>query len=143
MIKNLKLKIKNYRLILTSATGKQWKQSMARRYSHYENIVIVCGHYEGVDARITEVFPEMEEVSIGKYVLTGGELPAMVMVDSIVRLIPGVLKKPEAVLLEPYGPKIQSPISNLQYTRPYDFRGFQVPEVLLSGDPKKIKEEGF
>ena len=104
------LRITNYELrtILLSPRGKVWKQSLAQEYSKLDHLILVCGHYEGVDERIKEFIDE--EISIGDFVLTGGELPAMVMVDSIVRLIPGVLEKPEATEFESF-----SEISNIKY----------------------------
>lgn len=124
------------RIILTSARGKRFEQKDAKRLAKEENIIIICGHYEGFDERISDLVDE--EISIGDYVLTGGEIPAMVMVDSISRLLPGVLGKDESSQIESFSEegKIEFP----QYTRPEEYLGKKVPEILLSGDPKKIKE---
>lgn len=124
--------------ILTSASGKLYKQKRAQKLSKLEHIIIVCGHYEGVDQRFIDKYID-EEISIGDYVLTGGEIPAMVITDSIVRLIPGVLEKPEATLNESFS---NSPLTleHPQYTRPEKFEGEQVPEILLSGNHAEIKK---
>lgn len=127
---------KKPRIILTSARGERFTQKDAQRLAKEENIIIICGHYEGFDERISDLVDE--EISIGDYVLTGGEIPAMVMIDSISRLLPGVLGKDESSQIESFSEegKIEFP----QYTRPEEYLGKKVPEVLLSGDPKKIKE---
>lgn len=122
--------------ILTSASGKPYKQKKALELSKLDHLVIICGHYEGVDQRFIENHVD-EEISIGDYVLTGGEIPAMVIVDSITRLIPGVLEKPEAVVNESFTEDL---LEGPQYTRPDEFEGKKVPEILLSGDHKKIME---
>lgn len=122
------------RTILTSASGKPYNQKKARELSKLKHIIIVCGHYEGVDQRFIDKYVD-EEVSIGDFVLTGGEIPAMAIVDSITRLIPGVLKKPEATTNESFTENL---LEGPQYTRPEEFEGVKVPEVLLSGDHKKI-----
>jgi tRNA (guanine37-N1)-methyltransferase len=140
---NSKLKTK---VILLTPQGKVFNQSMAKRLSQLEHLIFICGHYEGIDERVRQHLVD-EEISIGDYVLTGGELPAMVIVDSVVRLLPGVLEKPEATQFESFS-LLPSPSSHLpsgllegpQYTRPVDFKGWKVPEILLSGDHKKISE---
>ena len=138
-IENLKLKI-----ILMSASGTPYNQKGARDFSKLDHLIIVCGHYEGVDQRFIDKYVD-EEISIGDYVLTGGEIPAMVIVDSITRLIPGVLEKPEAIEDESFS-IFHHPSSSFQllehpqYTRPEEFEGQKVPEVLLSGNHKKIEQ---
>jgi tRNA (guanine37-N1)-methyltransferase len=133
------------KIILLTPRGKVFNQEIARKLSKLDHIIFICGHYEGVDERVREHLVD-EEVSIGDYILTGGELPAMVVIDTIVRLIPGVLEKQEAIKLESFSKlKIEnSKIKNLleypQYTRPANFKGWKVPGVLLSGDHKKIAE---
>lgn len=124
------------RIILLSARGKRLTQKDVRRLSKEKNMMLICGHYEGFDERISELVDE--EISIGDYVLSGGEIPAMVLIDSISRLIPGVLGKDESSVVESFsqGKNIEHP----QYTRPAEYKGKKVPEVLLLGDPKKIKE---
>jgi len=135
------LKIKNSRLggekvILLSPQGKMFNQAKARELSKLEHLILLAGHYEGFDERIHEHLVD-EELSIGNYVLTGGELPAMVIVDTLTRLLPGVLEE-EARENESFtnGEGLDYPV----YTRPPDFSGWKVPEVLLSGDHKKITE---
>ncbi|MBU2566404.1 tRNA (guanosine(37)-N1)-methyltransferase TrmD [Patescibacteria group bacterium] len=125
------------RIILTSAKGKIFTQKDAVRLSEYDHLVFICGRYEGVDERVAKNFVD-EEFAIGKYVLTGGELPALVMSDSIARLRPGVLGKEESLDEESWskGNNREYP----QYSRPEDFMGLKVPEVLLSGDHKKIAQ---
>lgn len=122
--------------ILMSASGKPFKQDQAQKLSQLEELIIVCGHYEGVDQRFIDKYVD-EEISIGDYVLTGGELPAMVVMDTIIRLIPGVLKKEEAVKEESFSENL---LEYPQYTRPEEFEGMKVPEVLLSGNHQEIKK---
>lgn len=121
-------------VILTSASGKPYNQSIARKLSKLDHIIIICGHYEGVDQRFIDKYV-WEEISIGDYVLTGGEIPAMVIADSVVRLIPGVLEKPEAIINESFSEGL---LEYPQYTRPEEFEGEKVPEVLLSGNHAEI-----
>jgi tRNA (guanine37-N1)-methyltransferase len=132
------------RVIMMSAGGKKFNQAKAEELAKLENIVILAGHYEGFDQRIGDYMVD-EEISIGEYVLTGGELPAMVIVDAISRLLPGVLGKDSSSHDESWseveidGKKIRTE-EYPQYTRPQEFMGYKVPEVLISGDPKKIKD---
>lgn len=135
-LKSLRLHLKGVSVVLTSASGIPYKQEKAREFSKLDHLIIVCGHYEGVDQRFIDKYVN-EEISIGDYVLTGGEIPAMVIVDSVVRLIKGVLKKPEATINESFSENL---LEGPQYTRPEEFEGIKVPEVLLSGDHKKIAE---
>jgi tRNA (guanine37-N1)-methyltransferase len=135
---------KKTKVILTSARGKRFTQAKAEEWSKLEKLVIICGHYEGVDQRVADFMVD-EEISIGDYVLTGGELPAMIMIDAVTRLLPGVLGKDRSSQIESFsekeiGGKKVRPIEFPQYTRPQEYEGMTVPEVLLSGDPKKIKE---
>jgi len=129
-IKNLKFKIKK-RVILFSTRGKKFTQKDAKRLSRYDQIILICGRYEGVDERVAKYIAD-EEISIGDYVLTGGEIPAMIVVDAVSRLIPGVLGKHES--LEEI--KGSYPV----YTRPEKFGKWSVPKVLLSGNHKKIDQ---
>lgn len=130
-------RISQSRTLLFSAKGKRYTQADARRLAKCENVVLICGRYEGVDDRVAKHLAD-EEISIGDYVLTGGEIPAMVVVDSVTRLIPGVLGNIESVKCESFSKKgyIEYP----QYTKPAEFRGWKVPKVLLSGNHKKIEE---
>jgi len=119
--------------ILLDPQGTPYKQSMARQLSAYQHIILICGHYEAFDERIRTLVDE--EISIGDYILTGGEIPAMVIVDSVVRLIPGVLKQKEATIDESFStPLLEYP----QYTKPQTYKRHSVPAVLLSGNHKKI-----
>jgi len=121
-------------VIYLSPQGKVFSQALANDLSKKEHIILLCGHYEGVDERVIEEIVDME-VSIGDYVLTGGEIPAMVLCDSVCRLIPGVLSSEEAFSNEShYDGLLEYP----QYTRPPEFMGRSVPEVLLSGHHKNI-----
>jgi tRNA (guanine37-N1)-methyltransferase len=125
------------RTILFSAKGKPYTQADARRLAEYDQIIMICGRYEGIDERVAEHIAD-EELSVGNFVLTGGEIPAMIVVDTVSRLIPGVLGKEESLVEESFsdGDYLEYP----QYTRPEEFRGWKVPEVLLSGDHEKIRE---
>src|SRR4051812_45407676 len=129
------LKKKNSKVILLSPQGKTFNDKTALRLSREEHLILVCGHYEGIDERAASLFDE--EISVGDYVLTGGELPAMLVADAVARLVPGVLKKEDAAVSESFaGGLLDFP----QYTRPRVWRGREVPEVLFSGDHKKIAE---
>lgn len=124
----------NSRVIYLSPQGKTLDQRLVKELAGEDHLVLLCGHYEGLDNRIIENYID-EEISLGDFVLTGGELPAMVLVDSIVRLLPGVLRSEESYENDShYNGLLESP----QYTRPRVFKGHSVPEVLLSGDHKKI-----
>ena len=122
-------------VILASASGTPYKQAKAQELSKLDHLILVCGHYEGVDQRFIDKYVDAE-ISIGDYILTGGELPAMVIIDSITRLIPGVLEKPEAVLKESFSDS--SLLEHPQFTRPEEFEGIKVPEVLVSGNHEKV-----
>jgi tRNA (guanine37-N1)-methyltransferase len=133
------LKTQNTKVLLTSPQGKQFSQPMAKDLSQEEHLIIVCGHYEGYDERIVEHLADME-ISIGDYVLTGGELPAMIITETVARLVPGVLVKPEAAQFESFETVDgQTLLETPHYTRPVEFNGWRVPEILLSGDHKKIE----
>jgi tRNA (guanine37-N1)-methyltransferase len=132
---NAKPGTKNSKIILTEAGGAKFTQDRAYGYSKLERLVIICGHYEGVDHRVNEYLID-ESVSIGDYVLTGGEIPAMVITDSVTRLIPGVIK-PESLKEESFTlPSTEYP----QYTRPEDYNGWRVPKILLSGNHAEIEK---
>ncbi|HQI80411.1 MAG TPA: tRNA (guanosine(37)-N1)-methyltransferase TrmD [Deltaproteobacteria bacterium] len=123
------------RVVLTTPRGSLFTQNDALRLSREEVLTFICGHYEGVDERVSELLVD-EELSIGDYVLTGGELPAMVMADAVVRLIPDVLGKDS---LHTGDSHYEGLLEHPQYTRPREFRGMSVPEVLLSGDHARIQ----
>lgn len=128
----------NLKIILTSPKGKVFNQKKAEEFSKLKHLVIIAGHYEDVDARVLNYVDE--EVSMGDFILTGGEIPAAAITDSIVRLISGVLKKNEATKSESFNIGGKKILEYPQYTRPEEFMGKKVPEVLLSGDPKKIEK---
>jgi tRNA (guanine37-N1)-methyltransferase len=121
-------------IIYMSPDGEMLNQKIANKLSLLQNIIILCGHYKGIDERIRQHFIT-KEISIGNYVLSGGELPAAVLVDSVVRLIPGVLNDETSALFDSFQDNLIAPPT---YTRPADFRGMKVPDVLLSGNPAEI-----
>lgn len=137
-LSSLKSKVRGQRekVILLTPSGKLFNQKMAQDLSQYSHLLLICGHYEGVDERVKKLVDE--EISIGEYVLTGGELPAMVLVDAVVRLIPGVLGKEESLKEESFSQSgfLEYP----QYTRPEIYKGMRVPKILLSGNHSKIRK---
>jgi len=138
LFKSIKaLKKKNAKVILFTPRGKKFDQKMAYKFARAKHLIFICGRYEGVDERVAQHLVD-EEVSIGDYDLMGGELPAMVVIETVARLIPGVLGKPQ--LLKERITKDKGFIEYEQYTRPEVFKKWRVPDVLLSGDHKKIEE---
>jgi len=125
---------KGCKVILLTPRGKKFDQKTARRISGLKRILLICGHYEGVDERVKRLLAD-EELSIGDYVLTGGELPAMVLIDAVARLIPGVLGHEKSNMSESFENNV---LEYPQYTRPSAFLGLEVPKVLLSGNHKKV-----
>ncbi len=123
------------RTILFSAKGKKYTQRTAERLAKYDNLILICGRYEGVDERVVQNICD-EEVSIGDYVLTGGELPAMVLIDSVTRLLPEVLGNVESAKYESHSRKNYK--EHPQYSKPASFNGWSVPEVLLGGNHNEI-----
>jgi tRNA (guanine37-N1)-methyltransferase len=123
-------------IIYMTPDGELFEQKRANHLSLKENLIIICGHYKGIDERIRQHYITME-ISIGDYVLSGGELAAAVVVDSIGRLLPGVLNDETSALFDSFQDGLLAPPV---YTRPADFRGWKVPDILLSGDPKKVDE---
>lgn len=136
-IEKLQVDLNYDHIIFTTPKGKLFDQKYANKLSLAKNILIVTGHYKEIDDRVREQFAT-DEISIGNYVLTGGELPALIITDAIIRLIPGVLNDSEAALDDSFqdGEIVEAPY----YTRPADYRGIKVPEVLLSGNEKEIKK---
>lgn len=126
-------------IIYMTPDGKRLNQSICNQLSMKENLIILCGHYKGIDERIREQFITLE-ISIGDYVLSGGELPAAVLVDSIGRLLPGVLNDETSALFDSFQDNLLAPPV---YTRPSDYKGSKVPDILLSGDFKKIEQWRF
>jgi len=123
-------------VIYMTPDGKRFNQQTANQLSLHENLLIICGHYKGIDERIREHFVTME-ISIGDYVLSGGELAAAIVVDAIGRLLPGVLNDETSALFDSFQDNLLAPPV---YTRPSEFRNWKVPDILLSGDPKKIED---
>jgi tRNA (guanine37-N1)-methyltransferase len=135
-IEDLKKRVTYDEIIYTSPDGELLTQSVSNRLSLTQNLIILCGHYKGIDERIREHFIT-REISIGDYVLSGGELAAAVLTDSIVRLLPGVLNDETSALSDSFQDGLLSPPV---YTRPAEFRGWKVPDILLSGNDKEIAQ---
>lgn len=135
-ISYLKSKRQYDEIIYTSPDGEIFNQAIANKMSSFENIIILCGHYKGIDHRVREHLIT-KEISIGNFVMTGGELAAAVIADSIVRLIPGVLSDETSALSDSFQDNLLAPPV---YTRPADYKGIKVPDILLSGNTKKIEK---
>lgn len=127
----------NSQIILTSAKGQIFNQKLAREYSDLKELTIICGHYEGVDERVAENLID-SEIRIGDYVLTGGEVASVVITDAVVRLLEGVLGNSESIKGESH--ETEGQLAYPQYTRPEEYKGMKVPDVLLTGDHRKIEE---
>lgn len=156
-IKSIKSKGEKTRIILFSAKGKKYTQADARRLAKYDNLILICGRYEGVDERVAKYLTD-EEISIGDFVLTGGEIPAMALVDSVARLLPGVLGNAKSLEEESFSMKVRLRRASAdakfsdeiedfdkicehpQYTKPEDFQGWKVPKILLSGHHREIEK---
>jgi tRNA (guanine37-N1)-methyltransferase len=123
-------------IAIMSAGGRRFSQSIAHELSGKRRIALICGHYEGIDERVSQIL-DADELSIGDYVLTGGELPAMAIADSIIRLVPGVITN-ESILDESHSDLAGAGVEYPHYTRPPEYRGLTVPEILLSGHHAKI-----
>ncbi len=136
VIAAIKKEVPETRTILLSPGGRPFDQEKAWELSRLPSLTLICGRYEGIDERVRLHFVD-EEISIGDYVLTGGEIPAMVLVEAISRLVPGVLGDPESAVEESFTDGL---LEYPQYTRPRDYQGFKVPEILISGDHKKIRD---
>ena len=130
----IKQKADDVPVILLSPQGRLFNQEIARELSNHENLILICGHYEGIDERVGQNLAT-DEISIGDYVLTGGEIPAMVIIDSVVRLLPGVLGSEDSPLDDSHAHGL---LEYPQYTRPAEYLGLEVPEVLLSGNHAEI-----
>ncbi len=124
----------NWKKIFVSPQGQVYNQEKAREYSTLQRVTILCGHYEGVDERVREQLID-EEISLGDFVLTGGEIPAMAILDSVARLLPGVLGGKTSIDSDSFNDYL---LEHPHYTRPFEYRGHQVPEILCSGDHQKI-----
>jgi tRNA (guanine37-N1)-methyltransferase len=135
-LRSIEKKTSGGRVVFLSPQGEKYTQKTAERFAGHKHLVLLCGRYEGVDERIRANYVD-EEVSIGDYILTGGELAAMVLIDSITRLLPGVLGCEDSAENDTFSRGL---LKNPQYTRPREFEGYPVPEVLLSGDHAAIAE---
>ena len=123
-------------IVFMTAAGARYNEEHAKRLASYDSLLLVCGHYEGMDERVIEALAD-EEISIGDYVLTGGELAAAVMADAIVRIVPGVISDEQSALSDCFqDDMLSAPI----YTRPAEYKGWKVPDILLSGNEAKIKD---
>jgi len=120
--------LNNTKILITSASGRPFNQAMAHELAELDRVAIICGHYEGIDARVTEIL-NADEVTVGDYVLTGGELAAMVIIDATTRLLPGVIQQASIEDESHSDGLVEYP----QYTRPFEYRGLTVPDILLSG----------
>ncbi|MBD3330369.1 tRNA (guanosine(37)-N1)-methyltransferase TrmD [Candidatus Peregrinibacteria bacterium] len=125
-------------VIFMTPQGQTLTQTKVEKFAKFDELILLCGRYEGIDQRIRDMLVD-HEISIGNYILTGGEIPAMVMVDAISRLVPGVLGEKESLNEESFSKNLKRKKEYPQYTRPADFMGKKVPEVLLSGNHKKIE----
>ena len=129
-------KNRNIKIVTLSPRGKKYNQEIAREYLSLSQIILICGRYEGIDERVL-TYLSNDVVSIGDFVLSGGEVPALLIMESVVRLLPGVLEKEEASLNESFSREV---VEYPQYTRPQDFNGLKVPDVLTSGNHKEIEK---
>ncbi len=134
----LPLRNERSRVVLLSAQGRRFTQAIAREYAELDGLVLICGRYEGVDERVAEYLAD-DELSIGDFVLSGGELAAAILVDAVGRLLPGVLGNEESSRNESFSEASEDGLDCPQYTRPAEFRGWKVPEVLLGGNHEEIK----
>ena len=128
------IKTEDSHIILLDPKGKLYNQKKAKEYKEYKHLILICGHYEGIDERIKNFVDEV--ICVGDYILTGGEVPAMIIADSVIRLLPGVITG-DSLESESFNENL---LDYPVYTKPRDYRGYVVPEVLLSGDHKKINE---
>lgn len=138
-IEDLKSKTNYEAIVFLTPDGELFSQKAANRFSSFQNILLLCGHYKGIDERIREKYIT-HEISVGDYVLSGGELAAMIITDALIRLIPGVLGDETSALSDSFQDGLLSPPV---YTRPFEFKGMKVPDILLSGNEKNIAEWKF
>jgi len=138
-IESVKVKNGSGHIVLLSPQGRQYNQKVVQELSNKEHLILICGRYEGVDKRLIDACVD-EEVSIGDYILTGGELAAMVIVDSVTRVLPGVLGCSDSAEKDTFSRKL---LKHPQYTRPRTFEGVEIPQILLSGDHARIEQYRF
>lgn len=137
---NPKSEIRNKKVVVLSARGRQFTQAVAEEYSKLDYLTLICGRYEGIDQRVVDYLAD-EELSVGPYVLAGGELAALVVIEAVARLVPGVLGNPESLAEESFSQGAGVVFKEYpQYTKPEDYNGWKVPEVLLSGNHAEIKK---
>ena len=129
---------KKAKVILLDPAGRQFNQKMAKKFSRLDQLIFICGRYEGIDARVDNLIDE--KISVGPYVLSGGELPAAIIIEATARLLPGVLGKIESTEYETFSGEKSDVVEYPQYTRPENFKGMKVPEILLSGNHKEIEK---
>jgi len=138
-LKEAGIKKSDIKTIVLSAKGKIFNQKKAVKFSSLKHLILIAGRYEGIDERVAENLAD-EEISVGRFVLSGGEIPAMLVVDAVTRLVPGVLGNVNSLTSESYNPQDKENEKDFPvYTQPRNFRGWQVPEILFSGDHQKIK----
>ena len=131
----------NAEVVALSAAGRPFNQAEALRLAKAQQVIVICGRYEGIDERVVEHLATAE-LSIGDYIISGGEIAAVVIIDAVSRYIPGVVGKEESILKDSFSDPeaLTSMVEHPHYTRPADFRGWKVPDILLSGDPKKVDD---
>ncbi|HLD27573.1 MAG TPA: tRNA (guanosine(37)-N1)-methyltransferase TrmD [Patescibacteria group bacterium] len=129
---------KKAKVILLDPAGRQFNQKMAKKFSRLDQLIFICGRYEGIDARVDNLIDE--KVSVGPYVLSGGELPAAIIIEATARLLPGVLGKIESTEYETFSGEKSDVVEYPQYTKPEEFNGWPVPKILLSGNHQKIED---
>lgn len=137
-IESAKIEGLSEKVVLLTPVGRTYHQRIAEDYALLDHIILVCGHYEGFDARISHFVDD--EISIGDYVMSGGEIPAMVITESVTRLLPNVLKQTEAHRIESFSEEREGLLEHPQYTRPAEYKGLAVPDVLVSGHAAKIDD---
>lgn len=133
---NRNQKIEKRRIVVLSARGEEFTQTKAREYAGLDQLILICGRYEGIDQRVIDHLAD-EEISIGPYVLAGGEIAALAVIEAVARLVPGVLGNQESLTQESHN--VEGVVESPQYTKPEDYKGWRVPEVLLSGNHEAIR----
>lgn len=136
-ISDLKKKLPKAKVVYLTPQGKKFTQKTAIRYAKQQDLILLCGHYEGIDQRIRDTLID-EEISVGDYVLTGGELPALTVINAVSRMLPGFLGKDESAAEDSFMPALEGKKEYPHYTRPAEFRGMKVPDILLSGHHAEI-----
>lgn len=138
-VEEIKSKHARGRVILLDARGQRLTQKKAQQLSHEEHLILICGHYEGIDHRVHEYLAD-ELISVGDFVTMGGEAPSLCLIEAVIRLIPGVIGNQESLKEESFLEDVEHGLEYPQYTRPRDFRGWKVPDVLVSGNHQEVKK---